>query len=349
MRTWSIDSLKIRIPTNQCTIIDSELNSIQHIVSSKTGEILESKLNTRKFISQTGISTTISITKELISWNQTELHVVVLINSKALKSNYFTGITKDTLKQLYQYFIDLNVVQCSFESFKAAQCTDIDVKSDIVCNDSDMQSVFRIVHNGSKEHKQMDRGVKSSWTKTNKMIQFNRRENINFQKAPFLKIYAKSLELKSAKTSEFVINYLNEVPVKTWRIEYTIKNKKHLNLLKMPNTFGELCECSQEQYESAYQFSMRVVLNERLKKDRVLSDNISPKDIPMINAIIICLDTGCTWSMLKSNLLGSLEGSNRTKRAIYLESLFTSFIKPIEAYSNYERVDSLLDQIGYTF
>ena len=349
MRTWSIDSLKIRIPITQCAIIDSELNSIQHIISSKTGEILESKLNTKRFISHTGITTTISITKELISWNQTELHVVILINSKSLKSNYFTGITKDTLKQLYQYFIDLNVVQCSFESFKTAQCTDIDVKSDIVCNDSDMQSVFRIVHTGSKEYKQMDRGVKSSWTKTNKMIQFNKRENTNFQKAPFLKIYAKSLELKSAKTSEFVINHLNEVPVKTWRIEYTIKNKKHLNLLKMPNTLGELCECSQEQYESAYQFSMRAVLNARLKKDRVPSDNISPKDIPMINAIILCLDTGCTWSMLKSNLLGSLEGSNRTKRATYLESLFTSFIKPIEAYSNYERVDSLLEQIGYTF
>ncbi len=104
-----------------------------------------------------------------------------------------------------------------------------------------MQSVFRIVHTGSKEYKQMDRGVKSLWTKTNKMIQFNKRQNTNFQKAPFLKIYAKTLELKSSKTSEFVINHLNEVPVKTWRIEYTIKNKKHLNLLKMPNTLGELC------------------------------------------------------------------------------------------------------------
>jgi hypothetical protein len=117
----------------------------------------------------------------------------------------------------------------------------------------------------------------------------------------------------------------------------------------MPNTLGELVECSQEQFESAYQTSMRAVLNARIRKDRIQSTDISPKDIPMINAIIICLDAGSTWSVLKSNLLGSLEGSNRTKRATYLQELFDAYIKPIEAYSNHERIDSVLVQIGYTF
>ncbi len=348
MRNWSIDSLRIRIPLSKCEVMDSELNSIQHLISAKTGEILESKLNTKRFISNTGITTTISITKELISWNQFELHVVILVNSKSLKQDYFKGINKSTLKQVYEYIIGLDVVKFSFQAFKQAQCTDIDVKADIICTDSEMQGTFNVLNAGSKEYKQMDRGVKSSWSKGNKMIQFNKRQNTDFIRAPFLKIYAKSLELEF-NSGEFALNHLNEIPQDTWRIEFTIKNKKHLNTLNMPNTLGELVECSNEQFESAYQTSMRAVLNARIRKDRLVSTDISPKDIPMINAIIICLDAGSTWSVLKSNLLGSLEGSNRTKRATYLQELFDAYIKPIEAYSNHERIDSVLVQIGYTF
>ena len=85
MRNWSIDSLRIRIPLVFCKIIDSELNTFQHLISSTTGEILESKLNTKRFVSNTGITTTISITNELVKWNLFQLHVVILVNSKSLK------------------------------------------------------------------------------------------------------------------------------------------------------------------------------------------------------------------------------------------------------------------------
>jgi len=348
MRNWSIDSLRIRIPLVFCKIIDPELNTFHHLISSTTGEILESKLNTKRFVSNTGITTTISITNELVKWNLFQLHVVILVNSKSLKEDYFKGISKSTLKQVYEYVIGLNVVQFSFEAFKEAQCTDIDIKTDINCTDSEMKATFNVLNNCSKEYKQMDRGVKSSWTKGNKMIQFNKRQNTSTTQAPFLKIYAKSLELEF-NSGEFALNHLNEIPKDTWRIEYTIKNKKHLNTLNMPNTLGELVNCSQNQFESAYQTSMRAVLNARIKTDRLQSNDIAPKDIPMINAIIICLDNGSTWSMLKINLLGSLKGSNRMKRAMYLQDLFDSYIKPIEAYSNHDKLDSILEQIGYTF
>jgi hypothetical protein len=348
IRTWSIDSLRIRIPLAQCKIIDSELNSIQHTISSNTGEIIESKLNTVAHRSETGITTKISISKEPIDKLRFELHAVILVNSKSLQKDYFTGITKSTLNQVYKYIMSLNVISFSFDSFRQAQCTDIDIKTDISCTDTDMKAAFDILNSGCKEHKQIDRGIRSSWTKDNKMIQFNRRQNTDVIRSPFLKIYAKSIQLMT-DSKEFAVNYLSSFPSDLWRIEYTIKNKKHLNALSLPNTLEALASCSQTQYELAYQTSLRAVMNARLKKDKVLSDNISPKDIPMINAIIICLDTGCTWSMLKSNLLGSLEGSNRTKRATHLQDLFDSYIKPIEAYSNFERIDSVLEQIGYVF
>jgi hypothetical protein len=348
MRAWSIDSLRCRILLSECEILDEELNSMQHLISSATGEILESKINTKRFMSSTGITTTFFVTKEPTQWNRLEYHVVILFNSKALQHDYFKGICKATLKQAYDYIMSLGVVRFSYESFIQAQCTDIDVKTDIVCTETEMQSTFKVLTANSKEHKEMSRGVKSSWSKSNKMIQYNMRKNTDFMKAPFLKIYAKTLELQN-NSGEFVLNHLDEIPQDIWRIEYTIKNKKHLNTLNMPNTLGELAACSHEQYEAAYQTSMRAVLDARVRRDAMPGTDISPKDIPMINAIIICLDKGETWSMLKSNLLGSLEGSNRTKRATYLQELFDAYIKPLKAYSNYAKVDSVLEQIGYTF
>jgi hypothetical protein len=348
MRTWSIDSLRIRIPLIHCEILDIKLQEIRHLVGDITGEVYESKLNTSRFISTTGITTTISVTKEPTQWNKLDYHVVILTNSKALKEDYFKGISKNTFKKLYDYIISLGVVKFSYQAFKEAQCTDIDIKSDISCTDSVMRSTFKVFKSNSKLHAEMNRGVKSKWTKTNKMIQYNQRKNTDFMKAPFLKIYAKSLELEF-NSGEFVLNHLTEVPQDTWRIEFTIKNKKHLNNLNLPNTFHELACCTQGEYEAAYQTSMRAVLDARIIKASVLSNEISPKDIPVVNVIIRCLDKGDTWSILKNFMLGSLEGANRTKRAIHLQGLFDAYIKPVKAYSNHAQIDSVLEQIGYTF
>lgn len=348
MRTWSIDSLRIRIPLIHCEILDMELNAMQHLISSITGEILESKLNTKRFISTTGITTTISLTKEPTQWNRLEYHIVILANSKALKEDYFKGISKNTFKKLYDYIIGLGVVKFSYKSFKEAQCTDIDIKTDISCTDSIMKSTFKVFTSNSKLHAEMNRGVKCKWTKTNKMIQYNQRKNTDFMKAPFLKIYAKSLELEF-NSGEFVLNHLTEVPQDTWRIEYTIKNKKHLNNLNLPNTFHALACCTQGEYEAAYQTSMRAVLDARIKKPAILSNDISPDEILWINAIIRDLDRGNTWNVTKNAFLGHLEGANRTKKAMKLQLIFDAYIKPIEAYSNHAKIDSVLEQIGYTF
>jgi hypothetical protein len=348
MRTWSIDSLRIRIPLVHCQILDIELNAMQHLISNSTGEILESKLNTKRFISTTGITTTISVTKEPTQWNRLDYHVVILTNSKALKEDYFRGISKSTFRKLYDYIISLGVVKFSYQAFKEAQCTDIDIKTDISCTDSVMKSTFKVFTSNSKLHAEMNRGVKAKWTKTNKMIQYNQRKNTDFMKAPFLKIYAKTLELEF-NSGEFVLNHLTEVPKDTWRIEFTIKNKKHLNNLNLPNTFHELACCNQEQFEAAYQTSMRAVLDARIKKPSIQTNDISPDDTLWINAIIRCLDKGDTWSVTKTAFLSSLEGANRTKKAMKLQHIFDAHIKPIEAYSNQEKIDSALEQIGYIF
>jgi len=61
------------------------------------------------------------------------------------------------------------------------------------------------------------------------------------------------------------------------------------------------------------------------------------------------LDEGHQWGIIKTNLLGSLTSANRTKKGQLLQQLFDSYISPIKGYSKHLEVDSLLNQIGYTF
>jgi hypothetical protein len=123
-----------------------------------------------------------------------------------------------------------------------------------------------------------------------------------------------------------------------------------LNKLNIPNTLGEIAKVKQDCFEAGYQTTLRACLNKRIREIRETSTAIQPKDIILTNSVILLFDTGkYTWSTLKSTLLGSLTGSNRCKKDKQLQYIYESYIKPIERYSNYEKLDTILNQIGYTF
>jgi hypothetical protein len=346
INTWSIDSLRLRIPMKECKIIDHDLNAMFHLINSNTGEVLETKLNSKSFRNETGISTHFHLTKEYNSNNTLESHVVILVNAKTLKQDYFQGINKNTLRAVYNYITELQVVSFSFEAFKQAQCTDIDIKKDITCERQTMMMAFNVIKQNAKAHKEKNIGLNAG--SNEKMLSFNDRKNTNFLKAPFLKIYDKTRELVE-NSIDFNMHYIKELPQDLWRIEYTIKNKKHLNKLEMPNTLGALAKTSQDTFENAYQTSLMACLNKRIRQARETSQDIPPKDILLLNAITMHLDYGMTWQPLKTSLLGSLTGYNRSKKDKQLQAIYEAYIKPIERYSNYEKLDSILAQIGYTF
>jgi hypothetical protein len=80
-----------------------------------------------------------------------------------------------------------------------------------------------------------------------------------------------------------------------------------------------------------------------------LDGNIPPRDLMMVNSLIMLLDSGHQWSIIKKQILGSLEGKNKSVKGKLLEGLFQDYIKPIEGYSKHQAVDDILNQIGYNF
>ena len=347
LNSWSIDSLKVRIPLRKVKILDESINEIVLRVSEKSGEVLESKENTKTSRDEKGIKTTFSIEQRATKFD-TIPYLIILVNAKQLGSKYFEGITTHNITDLHKYLLSLKVAQFSLNELLKSECTDIDIKKDFEAQDGKMKEVFKAMKDNATPSEDYDKGCKLFWKKDNKGLQFNKRETTKYTTAPFLKIYSKTLDLKG-KSNIFAMAYLDNIPQDLWRMEYTVKNKKHLQAFDIGNTFADLLSLSQEQLEAISQKSLKAVLEKRIKPLMQLSDNIPPKDLILVNSLIMLLDSGHQWTIIKEQILGSLIGKNKSVKSKLLESLFQDYIKPIEGYSKHQAIDEILNQIGYNF
>lgn len=93
---WAIDSLKIRIPLNRVQILDEGIREVVANVSTRTGEVLQEKENTRSSRDEHGIKTEFSIEKRATQF-ETVQYLIILVNAKQLKERYFEGIKGKTL------------------------------------------------------------------------------------------------------------------------------------------------------------------------------------------------------------------------------------------------------------
>jgi hypothetical protein len=344
---FAIDSMKLRIPLEKCSHISHKLQREIHKVDGVSGEILETTTQNWERIESEGIKTKFAIETEKIGMAYIKC-LTILVNSKMLKSAYFKGITKETLPLIYSYCRDQKLATFTYESFLNGYCTDIDIKMDFVESDSVMKDAFKLMKQNAIPHPEIDRG----FMHRDNGIQFNKRESSSHN-APFVKVYGKTNELKN-RSVEFSFCHLNELPENLWRTEYTIKNSNHLKSL-LPqmenNKLLTLMECTQCDFDQAYQKVLRKVLGHRFIEVPKFSesDKMNPNDLFRVNAMILLMDSGMTFEMAKLNLLGDMDRVNRSKWNKLLNDLFNAYIKPIENYSNYDKLESTMSKIGWTF
>ena len=343
---WAIDSMKVRIPLNRVQILDEGIREIVANVSTRTGEVLEEKQNTRSSRDEHGIKTEFSIEKRATQF-ETVQYLIILVNAKQLKERYFEGIKGKNIAQLHSYLIGLGVVQFSLKEFLKAECTDIDFRKDFTAKEEDVKGAFDVMHGNAKASTDYDKGSKLFWKKDNKGLQFNKRKTTKIRTAPFLKIYSKTLDLLH-KSNVFALSHFDTIPQDLWRLEFTIKNKKHLDSFGHGNSLSELISLTAEQINAMSQKSLKAVLNQKARELKE-TEGIPPKDVYEVNSLIMLLDSGHQWHTIKRKLLGSLTASNRSKKLKRMEELYQNYIRPIEGYSKQFAVDDVLNQIGYSF
>ncbi len=220
-----VDSLKLRIEIEKVKFVSSTFcEKYQKIYV--TGELDEEfNLEKHKTNIYKGITTRIGVVSCMTGKDQSREFVYFQINSKMCKELYLEGITQNTIKLVYDYIIDLQVVSFSFEDFLAGYVTDIDFAYDVEISPDNMKKLNNQIYAKIRvdKYKFVDRPFGKL---DNVGIQFNKRDKAT-PTNPFIKIYHKGIEFET-KSREFYEEFLSAYNLKNYgRYEYTLKNAKH--------------------------------------------------------------------------------------------------------------------------
>lgn len=252
-----VDSFKLRIPIEKVTFVSTTFCEKFKKLYINTGELDEDiSLEKHKTDITNGISTRIGIVCCRVGKDESKEFVYFQVNSKMCRERYLEGVTLDTIKDVYDYIMALNIVFVDYEEFLFGFVTDIDFAYDINITASLMVDLNKKIYSKVREDrfKYVD---KPFGKQDNVGMQFNKRDKAT-PSLPFIKIYHKGVEMKH-HSNEFYTAYLSGIDLSNYgRLEYTLKNAKHQKYLGI---------------------SIKT-LSQLLEVDRMLMENIVLRGIP---------------------------------------------------------------------
>ena len=232
MNPISIDSLKIRIPLRRVEVTNPTLlgNVVVQEIDQETGEFLDSKFKQRavKFGEAEGcIGYEI---KALIYKEQTlkghDDFLTLLVSSKALESQYLSGISASTLPTLLAKLNSLDIGAISMEHLLEAKVSDIDFKRDWVALKEEMISELKHWEPDFKPSQKKGVFIEHRKPKKSHILQVNDRHSSSHIGRPFFKVYNKQMELEH-NSPDFAKAHLSPDDYKNlYRFEFTVKNKR---------------------------------------------------------------------------------------------------------------------------
>lgn len=278
---FSIDSLKLRIPFHEVTIIDKSILDTKRklIISDYTGEILsEDKIK--------GLSTEIqfnsySIKIAIISLydfkqKQSEEFLEVYLHSKILEQNYFDGFNQQNIKSVYDRLIGAKIFFCSEDIFYTSTINDIDIKYDFNLNNSTFKELCKELQSRATPTTKLGQGAN---VYENGNLTFNRRETSSHSK-PFVKFYDKELEA-TEKNSSFFNQFENSIIRNKKRTEVTCKKssdiKKVFNLDK--SNLSSILTISQNDLKQYLCYAINQNISKLVKIEKNTNSNLSAIDI----------------------------------------------------------------------
>lgn len=237
---FEVDSLKLRIPFNEVTIINSEIVDKIGIYNAESGEIIEEpkprnwyRIEKKNKRGEKLYSYKLSIEDIKLDKGRVSKFLCIQLNSKILEKDYLQGLTPGTIEKAYNILINERIVLFSLESFLNAESTDIDFKKDSI--NKHFVKAIEVLYSMSIPYKKSKQGANIFREKDNRGIEWSNRRTAT-PTNPFLKLYHKGIQCVSSKDmlpfyNEFLkpgeLQGLEQIEDRV-RIEYTLKNKKHL-------------------------------------------------------------------------------------------------------------------------
>ena len=139
------DSLQLFIRFDKCKIIDKRFTAkytkIYNVPNNEGEDQYFKELETEKqnrqnslYIEAAGVSVKFQYARLMMEGKAVgqKEYCLITINSKQLQEQYFKGITKDTIQDLYDFIIGAKVVEFSYNTFINSRVADIDICLDIL-------------------------------------------------------------------------------------------------------------------------------------------------------------------------------------------------------------------------
>lgn len=254
----SLDSLKVRIPTNRIKNFDKSRLIETTIKVDSNGVLLAEKQRYR--LEKHGFLMGIRLETNKGYYHSPE-ELVLMFSSKLLGRKYFEGINKENIALIHAYIASKleedSIGFLSYDSFMNGSITDVDIKSDMIDKGGFKAINLKKVINldGAARTMKTFSAIGRATYKTG--VQLSNRKQAS-QGVPFFKIYNKGYEidnrcLEAIKKGcdDFYLTLPNikaERKVRdVWRVELTMKNSAMLKANNLPNTLGGILNVSSQR------------------------------------------------------------------------------------------------------
>lgn len=295
-----VDSTKISIPLDECTVINKDLTDLisKISVNTETGEQLKEVLKVGSAHIRDNKHTDGTYFKIFLEPSQfvyvdgkkvNKPFITILINSKQLTKDYFDGITKDNYKQIYDVIMNERVFTCSYDSFKKARYNDTDVCFDFNSTPKAFEALKtnlkRSAINPTLFHSVSKKDNSGIWTPT----QSDPRKQAT-PKKPFIKFYSKQIDMET-ESYNFAQAYLKPSQyLDVYRFEATIKNVKHKKRLGIDEAKTIWQFLNLDLHSIAIQ-----ITNEYFTKQKLIkATGLTPSNYIMLNLINLSIKGGAT-------------------------------------------------------
>ena len=342
----AIDSLKVRMPMLQAEVLDAGIFGKRYVVEAESGNIEREFDANKTSHKENGITVSFGIEKQVTDAQKVREFLVILFNSKALKENYFDGITSDNLRKVYDYIISLNLVSFSYDAFLQAEATDVDYKLDKVNHEFEQTIKSLTIH--AKPSIKMNRGINPRNEINNKGVHFGNR-NTATPSYPFLKFYNKELELLNASDtfySKYIKNAHNITDL--IRCEFTIKNKKHFRKYGIEDTsLHSILSLSQDDLRAILKQILAVHLERRTPPIRTINE-MTPNNRILYNAMYVLMKhNGMNYNLIRETLIQGFEKKERCRKREKMDFIYDTFIKGTQADTTAEAMNEWFEAIGW--
>ena len=292
--TVEIDSLKLRIPFEEVTIVNSLIVDKIGVYNVETGEELEEpkprnwyRVEKQNSKGEKLYSYKWDIQNITLQKGRAFKYLCVQVNSKVLHQHYFKGISLDTIKTVYKQLIAEKVVSFSFDAFLNADCTDIDFKKDVI--NQHFRKAVTVLNEMSKPFKQYGKGANAFMQKDNLGIEWSNRRTAS-PSNPFLKLYHKGIQCVNHKDMKpYFYEYLRnsgETVQDRIRIEFTLKNKKHLTKWDVQSQkLIDLLRLSQEKKNEMLEGFVKHHLLPRVVEVKKPKTDLKPNEMMLYKAM----------------------------------------------------------------